>query len=230
MMQYYSLLLVGLFSVSLAFTACRKENDEDILAQVLVDERDGEQYQIRAYGDQVWMIDNLRYKAVGSFQNPDNPALIYGRLYTWDVIMNGHIPISNNTMPVQGLCPKGWHLPSDKEWKMLEEELGMASSELDKWGDRGVIAENLKSKTGWANNRNGTNSNRFYAFPSGYYTNGAYDGLGENNYFFTSTVSAIYTSGVSYLIRNMYYANNSIGRNELAPTDDWAISCRCIQD
>jgi uncharacterized protein (TIGR02145 family) len=53
---------------------------------------------------------------------------------------------------VYGICPSGWHLPSLKEWKALYEV---------------VTTGELKSRTGWNNNGNGTDASGFSAFPTG---------------------------------------------------------------
>jgi uncharacterized protein (TIGR02145 family) len=88
---------------------------------------DGNEYQIVKIGDQVWMAENLKVrhtpcgKEIESFVYMDNPEEEekYGRLYTWKTAMNN----AGNEM-TQGICPNGWHLPSDSEWKELIDFVG----------------------------------------------------------------------------------------------------------
>ena len=45
--------------------------------------------------------------------------------------------VTGNSMQVQGICPDGWHMPSDGEWQVLEMQLGMSSSQANSSGARG---------------------------------------------------------------------------------------------
>ena len=78
---------------------------------------EGNSYKTSFFGEQVWMIDNLNVtkNPVGvEIENLVGDDSLYnanevGRLYTWNVAMNDSI--SEGT---QGLCPDGWHIPSDE--------------------------------------------------------------------------------------------------------------------
>ncbi len=77
------------------------------------DPRDGKVYNWTKAGSQVWMAENLKYNVPAgswSFNNDSANEVNYGRLYTWTA--------------AQAACPKGWHLPSDKEWNVLIQTLG----------------------------------------------------------------------------------------------------------
>src|SRR4030042_2170348 len=70
------------------------------------------------------------------FVYDDNPAnkSTWGLLYTWAAVMNDAEASDSIPSGVQGVCPDGWHLPSDAEWKELEIYLGMSQVEADGTG------------------------------------------------------------------------------------------------
>jgi len=95
------------------------EGPGDPETSTFVDVRDGQEYALVEIGNQTWMAENLNYISTNSFYYNNDPSYgeIYGRLYTFDDAIN--------------VCPSGWHLPTDDEWKVLETELGMPEEDLD---------------------------------------------------------------------------------------------------
>ena len=115
-----------------------------------IDSRDGRKYKWVEIGDQVWMAENLAYLpavdppvylsqyvpcyyvydyngiSISNAKATDNFAT-YGVLYNWFAAMNTEESSSTNPSRVQGICPIGWHLPSDMEWAELIDYLGDAS-------------------------------------------------------------------------------------------------------
>gem|GEM_PF-731526 len=134
------------------------------------DERDGQKYVYETIGDQVWMAENLNYNASGSrccgesgpvWDNQDGGYLTlsseeiqancdtYGRLYNWTTTMNlSNCNINSCAYRVQskhqGVCPPGWHLPSDTEW----DELTMAAGGTGDGGRTGA-GTLLKTTSVW---------------------------------------------------------------------------------
>jgi len=83
------------------------------------DVRDGKVYRTVEIGKQVWMAENLNYYAKGSwcYDNDDEKCKRYGRIYTWDVVMDGETEEAS-----KGICPEGWHVPTNAEWESLVDE------------------------------------------------------------------------------------------------------------
>jgi uncharacterized protein (TIGR02145 family) len=88
---------------------------------------DGNYYRVEEIGNQVWMAENLKVTRNSSgdslssyfFYNDPSYMDVYGCLYSWDVMMNGE-----EKEGAQGICPEGWHIPSDTEWQTLVDTLG----------------------------------------------------------------------------------------------------------
>jgi len=118
------------------------------------DPRDGKKYKTVTIGKQTWMAENLNYNKNGSkcYENKPANCARYGRLYGGDVD-----------------CPKGWHLPNDKEWETLVKFAG----------GKETAAEKLKAKSGWADGENGTDDFGFAALPGGHgSSHGGFDDAG----------------------------------------------------
>jgi uncharacterized protein (TIGR02145 family) len=172
---------------------------EEIIFNTKIEDVEGNLYSTVTIGSQVWMAENLKtskYNNNSTIINiPDDatwistdiPAYcwlvndikykdIYGALYNWYAVNTGK------------LCPTGWHIPSDDEFKVLELSLGMAA-------DRGTNqGAQMKSITGWAVGENGTNTSGFSAIPGGYRwaKTGAFNGIGMITYWWSSEYNTDY--------------------------------------
>lgn len=95
----------------------------------LVTDVEGNSYPVTQIGDQAWIASNLTVTRTPDglplehfFVNDDSGTLeTYGRLYTWDVTMN-----VSTEEGAQGICPDGWHIPTDTERYELFDYLGGA--------------------------------------------------------------------------------------------------------
>ena len=157
----------------------------------LIDSRDGQTYKTVQIGSQIWMAQNLNYETASSYCYNDSASYCakYGRLYTWAVAMDsagtwttngkgcGNDKTCSPTYPVRGVCPSGWHLPTQTEWNTLFTAVGGQSTASTK----------LKSSSGWNSDGNGTDSFGFSALPAGGRDNGVYDYEGYGAYFWSST-------------------------------------------
>jgi len=176
------------------------------VAAATITDASGNAYNTVTIGTQTWMSENLKTTKLSD--NSDIPLVenaaawaalstpgycffsnqeatykgTYGALYNWYTVNTGKI------------CPTGWHVPSDNEWKTLEMYLGMTQSQADATGWRGTVeGMQLKSETGWKNyveNGYGTNTSGFSALQGGQrYLNGTFHDVGGVGYWWSSTES-----------------------------------------
>jgi len=182
-------------------TECPPEVAEWICGDLL--NYHGYDYATVQVGDQCWFAENLRtelYASGDPIPSDIQDSLLWatagaqtyfledsvyleerGRMY------NGHA-----VLDARGLCPTGWHVPSDGDFIQLEGATGM--SEVD-WesteGDRGCsleIGETWKSQTGWYPGEEGTDLWGLSVQPSGYFL--TWEGFGNaytSSEFWTST-------------------------------------------
>ncbi|KAF0128704.1 MAG: secreted protein with Fibrobacter succinoprotein major domain [Bacteroidetes bacterium] len=219
---------------------------------------DGNSYNTVKIGDQWWMADNLKTthfadgteipvvesdadwinldytdKAYCYYDNSTAYANIYGALYTWAAAMNGAASSYVNPSGIKGICPDGWHLPSDAEWIELEMYLGMSFEQADGFNWRGTDeGRKMKNNYGWKINGNGTNSSGFSALPAGNRFHGTFDDIGETTRYWSTTEYINIThlafnrtldykhSGVGWFQANHYYGYPK----------DFGLSVRCVKD
>ncbi|MBN1820032.1 MAG: hypothetical protein JXR31_14775 [Prolixibacteraceae bacterium] len=239
-----------LLSVILLFFifGCDKNSFEKNDSGTFTDERDNNKYKWIKIGEQIWMAENLaylpeinlldnrseteaRYYINGYYGTDLNAAKetenykFYGVLYNWTAACE--------------VCPSGWHLPSDDEWKELERTIGIEEEQLDLWMDdrRGVgIGTKLKSTEGWIGssygemNGNGTNDFGFNALSGGYSTNGTVP-PGEEGYWWTSTNEFHENTNTTEnypWARTLKYYHTYVDRQFF--TKNFGFSVRCVKD
>jgi len=191
------------------------------------DKRDGKMYKTVKIGKQVWMAENLAYDTkdkgskcygegtpIGCCIKKWSKAEIqancekYGRLYYWKTAKKA--------------CPKGWHIPSDKDWQALVKFAG----------GKEKAGKKLKAKDGWEDTSegksgNGTDDFGFAAMPGGIgYSSGEFSNIGDSGVWWLE-------EGLDLGINN--YSINS-GVNDtytFCHNDDnseYLFSIRCIKD
>lgn len=146
-----------------------------------------------------------------------------GALYQWSEMMN-----YTYEPGAQGICPDGWHIPTDMDWQLLEGAVdsvyGIGNPEWASTNWRGSDAGGNLKQTGtsfWESpNTGATDAFGFSALPGGYVVQDEYWGGGWKGYFWSSDIAAAY-------FRNMDWNQLMIKRGGGAGL---AISVRCIKD
>lgn len=194
---------------------------------------DGNVYNTVAIGSQCWMKQNLNTTrtAAGTaitrycYNNNTANCTTYGGLYKWTTMVQSSIyGSSTNPSGVQGICPTGWHIPSDAEYKVMEQSLGMSLAQANATGWRTTTNEGAKIKT-WDG---GTNSSGFTALPAGLRNDaGGYEELNVSATFWTST--SFNDSGMDPYVRSV--TNNQAGIYRGNPyINILGFSVRCVKD
>ncbi len=219
-------------------TADSKLPVEPVLTGATVTDVDGNVYDVVEIGNQLWLKENLkvsRYRngdtipaglntddwlktksgAYAVYENNKDYEVLYGKLYNWYA-----------TVDPRGLCPSGWHVPSDDEWAVLTDFLG----------GKEIAGAKLKEKDTlhWNRPNNGvTNESGFTALPGGLRgftsstsgkTIGIYKYIGEGGYWWTTTEQASFSAWYRYLY--CYYKDFY----RFSYDKSFGFSVRCLKD
>ena len=214
---------------------------EQIISNSFTDTRDGNIYKTVQIGKQVWMAENLKYlpsvvgPSTGSETTPyyyvygydgtnvtDAKATsnynTYGVLYNWPAAMAGSASSNANPSGVQGVCPAGWHLPSDAEWTELTDYLGGTRVAGGKLKETGTTHWNSP-------NTGATNETGFTALPGGSrYNNGNFTNIRYHGGWWSSTEYGTYLAWYRYAGYNF----SDVGR--LNYGKEVGFSVRCVRD
>ncbi len=188
------------------------------------DARDGSIYNTVQIGNQCWMSENLNYNqsAFGGdwcYGNNSANCDTYGRLYTWAAVMQGASSSNTNPSGVQGVCPGGWHVPSDAEWTELTTYVGNN-------GHSGTEGTALKSTSGWNYGGNGTDNFGFTGLPGGdrFEDTGSFNSIGDFGNWWSSRESSSSNAWIRYL----YYNNGNVSESHSNKQNGFSV--RCLRD
>ena len=209
------------------------DEGNDIEFGSFIDLRDGNVYKTVQIGDQVWMAENLKYlpAVFPPEESEDEPYYYvygynganvteakatenyqtYGVLYNWLAAMDVNFKTNNTSFNGQGICPDGWHLPTNVEWNELESYLGSNAG------------GKLKHTDFWLTpNRGAINEMGFSALPGGVCKYGDFKSIKVGGYWWTSSVV-----GASAVYRYMHYDANYVSL--LHGSIEWGHSIRCVK-
>jgi len=220
---------------------------------------DGNVYKTIKIGEQVWMAEDLRVThypngdpipnitddaewgnlgdnntddAYSFYNNDANTD--YGALYTYAAAIGDNWQRDNDTLDAeggQGVCPDGWHLPTDAEFKTLEMYLGMSQTEADGTGWRGGNDEGRKLKeTGtehwkyYTTSTEGTNTTKFTALGGG----GRSSSSGESGQRLENGIWWLATEGStteSAFYRYLRYTQTGVYRDAVPKSSGYSVRC-----
>ena len=211
-------------------------------------DQEGNVYKTIVIGTQEWMAENLNtsiYRngdaiptglsnsqwqnttqgAWAYYNNDASYACPYGKLYNWYACVDP-----------RGLCPTGWHVPSDAEWNVLVKYLDPAADTTCEYCSQSAIAGAMMKSAGtieggdgywyaYDSSVEGTNSSGFSGLPGGYRSDlGEYVGMGFNGYWWSSSQFDSYGAWTRRLDFN--YA--TVGRYFTNARFGWGV--RCLRD
>jgi len=194
---------------------------------------EGKTYNTVQIGTQCWLKENLNVgtridgsqiqdptngiKEKYCYDNQESNCDIYGGLYQWNEMMQG-----STTPGAQGICPSGWHIPTDAEWTILTTYLGGEGIAGGKMKSTGTI----EAGTGlwYSPNTGATNESGFTGVPAG------------TNHIFTFSYvgsfghlccSSEYNSDLAWY-RRLRYGGSNVNRDVIYKSD--GSSVRCLRD
>jgi uncharacterized protein (TIGR02145 family) len=158
------------------------------------------------------------------FNDNQDSCVKYGGLYQWNEMMQ-----YTTQQGTQGICPPGWRIPTDEEWKVLEgagdKQYGIGDETWDGWGYRGYDAgKNLKTTSDWMLGGNGNDLFGFSGLPGGSFNpDYGFVAIGFYGDWWSST-----EGGVGARDHYLNYDSPGAGRSS-GPTD-MGICVRCLKD
>jgi uncharacterized protein (TIGR02145 family) len=230
-----------MLSVPYAFYAHQAAGLDEIIEMLIdaglyrVRDVDGNVYQVVRIGEQVWMAENLKttkYRNGTTIENPTgssdwqnnttgayawynndiNWKDSYGALYNWHAV--------NNT---NGLCPTGWHVPTDAEFTAMTNHLGGTSVAGGKMKSTRTVPD---PHPRWESpNTGATNESNWSGLPGGYRNiDGTFNDIGNLGFWWSATEhSAAYAWS-----RFLYYGNGSVFRSTNIKAEGFSV--RCLRD
>ncbi len=198
----------------------------------------GQVYNTIQVYSQCWLKENLNTGTMipGNHSQTDNDTIEkfcygnspdscskYGGLYQWDEMMQYVVQPG-----AQGICPPGWHIPTDEDWKILEgavdSQFGIGDPEWDETWSRGFDAgTNLKTSSGWVTG-NGTNLFGFSGLPAGErFDSGTFVEVGEFSFWWSSDQQDSTFAWYRYI-----FSDPVIYRSAFSKKDGYSV--RCLRD
>lgn len=205
-----------------------------VVRDSMTDSRDGQVYPTVKIGTQNWMAKNLNYPYGDKgdnlslcFENDADSCAKYGRLYTWAAAMdslalfsdegkdcgNGVVCKADGSKKVRGVCPEGWHLPSNEEWRTFDFAIGhdFAAAKDTTW------------KARYSSDKDGTDAYGFSALPGGRKYKDSFDGNGGYTLWWSAEEDGP-------LSANAWYTESFLSMLESSIKYSDVFYVRCIED
>ena len=170
-------------------------------------------------------LDNNNTAEAYCYYNDPIPSDGYGALYTFAAaIANNWTKDNENTINgpgAQGICPDGWHLPTDAEWTILSGYLDPSAG--------GKMKENGTAH--WSTPNNGaTNESGFTGLPGGsrHHIDGTFGEISDDGYWWSATEHEGSSPLVTAWARGLYYNETSVIRNYIEKSVGFSV--RCLRD
>ncbi len=231
-------LLLTAAVILIVATGCKKEKD-DALTDI-----DGNVYNTVVIGTDTWMKENLKTTRfrdgsdIPLVSDADQWKVLVTPAFCWwennagSKATSGGLYNGYAVMDSRGLCPTGWHVPTDAEWIDMELALGLNQSEANLVGDRGEaenVGGHLKALTHWdAPNSGADNSSGFTALAVGVRRSSD----GDVGFAYFNTWAGFYTSTAvtpgHHWVRYLGYNMKASGRFEREM--QYGYSIRCVKD
>lgn len=188
----------------------------------------GQVYNTVQIGTQCWLKEHLNIGTMIPLNSQmSNNGLIekycyyndisycntYGGLYMWNEAMQ-----YTTQQGTQGICPTGWHVPTDAEFTLLADYLGGVSVAGGKMKEACITHW-------WSPNANATNNSGFTALPAGS------RGIDGYNYFLgvdAKIWSSTAADASNSWMESMYYGNDDLERG--THPNNVGLSVRCVKD
>jgi uncharacterized protein (TIGR02145 family) len=236
--QFTKIAYVAGIVLALALTlSCSSDEDADPVVET---------YESVDIGSYTWMVKNRNYDVPNNdtdvcYDDDPDKCAEYGRLYNWATAMG--LPLKCNsilstsdadcaikTPNHRGICPAGWHIPSDAEWDNLYRSADNTNGTNSPY-DSETAGRSLKARVGWYNcgpsgkSYSCLDTKGFAALPGGKGSpDGSFSDVGRLGYWWSSSANdATYA-----IFREMEY--NSNGARYHTNSKDDLYSVRCVKD
>jgi uncharacterized protein (TIGR02145 family) len=206
-----------------------------------VNDFEGNEYNTVPIGKQCWMKENLKTTSFADgtpiadgttagditgnytgkywfvYNDEEMKKDTFGLLYTWATAMNSAASTNANPSGIQGICPDGWHLPSNSEWSQLIIFLGGTEAAGGKMKETGTLH--------WKSPNAASNSSGFTALAAGLrYASGGFGEWKFHSLFQTATEA----DANLLLDIEIFHEYESVYNRTHSKAD--GLSVRCIKD
>jgi uncharacterized protein (TIGR02145 family) len=204
----------------------------------------GYDYSTVQIGEQCWFAENCRYLPAVVPSSVSSNILPFSYVYGYEGYAVAAAKATANyetygvlynrpAVMVEGICPSGWHIPSDGEWQTMVISLGMSEADAASEGWRGSpVGDYMKSTSGWGwsdwsgSSGNGSNSSGFTGLPGGLIDplDGFFFWVEELGYWWTAS-----GSDTSAWVWGMWDGWDDVSRN-VSTSLSAGYSARCVRD